>query len=67
MAFTIGNATALPLISVRFVFRLFIDVDFGSVTLSRLFDSISAHFWFNKVLYFSLKNLFEKPRLRART
>ena len=30
----------------------------GSSTLGRLFDFISAHFWFNRALYFSLKNLF---------
>jgi hypothetical protein len=31
---------------------------FGSFTHGRLFDFIFAHFWFNGVLYFSLKNLF---------
>ena len=30
----------------------------GNFTLGRLFDLISAHFWFNGALYFSLKNLF---------
>jgi hypothetical protein len=30
----------------------------GSLTLGRLFDFISAHFWLNGALYFSLKNLF---------
>jgi hypothetical protein len=29
----------------------------GSFTLGRLFDFIFAHFLFNGVLYFSLKNL----------
>ena len=29
----------------------------GSSTLGRLFDSIFAHFWFNGVLCYSLKNL----------
>ena len=30
----------------------------SSFTLGRLFDFIFVHFWFNGVLYFSLKNLF---------
>jgi len=29
----------------------------GSFTLGRLFDLISAKFWFNGTLYVSLKNL----------
>ena len=30
----------------------------GCFTFGRLFDFISAHFWLNGALYFSLKNLF---------
>jgi hypothetical protein len=66
------KSALLILVSAYFEFNMIIYFNFyfvlgfiyllmvicGSFELEKLFDFISAHYWVNVALYFSLKNLF---------